>query len=261
MEIISQLYNNVDVFILVFARIIGIFISAPFFNHKNIPIFIKIGFSLIFAIILFPVIKIQADLVNNNFYLLLLTSMKELLTGILIGFVCYLFFSLIYLTGSIVDMQIGFTMATVMNPQDNTQVPITGSMFYIMAMLVFLSINGHHTLIYALKYSFNNIALGSLSMNMLMVKKLIEILITTFNIAFKMSAPILISVFITNILLGILARTMPQMNVFVVGMPLKIGVGLMIIILVLPLYVSIFQNIFNDMIQNLYEFVNFMAKG
>lgn len=261
MKIVFDLLEHMDIFLLIFARILGIFVSMPIFNSKNVPSYIKIGFSFIFTLIIFPVMDVTTNLVNDNVFSLLLNSTKELMTGIMIGFICYLFYSSIYLAGNIIDMQIGFSMASVINPEDDTQIPIMGSLLYIMAVLLFLSMNGHHTLIYALKYSFDSIPLGSLTVNIFMIDKLIGILITTFVIAFKMGAPILISIFVSNMLLGILARTMPQMNVFVVGMPLKILVGLMIIILMIPLYVGIFEYIFDNMFENLHDFLNLVTKG
>ncbi|QXM06135.1 flagellar biosynthetic protein FliR [Crassaminicella indica] len=261
MEIAFGLLEHIDVLLLIFSRVLGIFVSAPVLNHKNVPTYLKIGFSFITALILFPVIKVPTTLVNDHFYLLLVSSIKELLIGMMIGFICYLFYSSIYLAGTIIDMQIGFSMASVINPEDDTQVPLMGSLFYVMAVLVFLSINGHHTLIYALKYSFDSIPLGNLTINAFMVDKLIGILINTFVIAFKMGAPILVAILVSNMLLGILARTMPQMNVFVIGMPLKIIVGLMIIVLMIPLYVGVFENIFDHMFENLYEFLNLVSKG
>lgn len=247
-------------FLLVFARVLGIFIIAPVFSHRNIPTYIKIGFSLVFTIIIIPVLPISF-LPVDNFYSLFLLSGKEFITGMIMGFICYLFFSSVHVAGYLIDMQIGFAMASVINPQDDTQVPLMGNFFYMMAILVFLSINGHHTLIYGLKNSFDVIPLGSLSIHITMIDKLIGMLIYIFIISFKMSAPILVSIFISNILLGILARTMPQMNVFVVGMPLKILLGLIIIFLVLPLYIGIYEHIFDNMFNEFYNFLDIMIKG
>ncbi|WZL74858.1 flagellar biosynthetic protein FliR [Clostridiaceae bacterium 35-E11] len=260
MEIIFQLLNRIDVFLLVFARVLGIFIIAPLFAHRNIPSYTKIGFSLLFTIIIIPVLRISF-LRIDSFYLLFLLSSKEFVTGMIMGFICYLFFSSVHVAGYLIDMQIGFSMASVIDPQDDTQVPLMGNFFYMIAILVFLSINGHHTFIYGLKNSFDIIPLGSLNMNMMMIDKLIGILIYIFIISFKMSAPIFVAIFISNVLLGILARTVPQMNVFVVGMPLKILLGLVIIFLVLPLYIGIYEHIFENMFNRFYDFLDIMRKG
>ncbi|WP_207642571.1 flagellar biosynthetic protein FliR [Inediibacterium massiliense] len=253
--------DQIDIVLLVFARVIGIFVVAPVFSHNNIPPHIKIGFSLIISLVIFPFVKVPQDFIIGSFYSLLFISFKELVTGLMIGFICYLFFSSIYLVGSIIDMQIGFSMAEVMNPQDDTQVPLMGNLFYIMAILIFLSINGHHTLIYALKYSFTSVPLNSLVIHESMIEKIIEIMRSTFVIAFKMSAPILVTIFISNVVLGVLARTMPQMNVFIVGMPMKIFIGLIMILLMLPLYVGFFENIFAHMFESLYSFLNLVIRG
>ncbi|WP_165000325.1 flagellar biosynthetic protein FliR [Anaerophilus nitritogenes] len=261
MEIIQSILDQIDIVLLVFARVIGIFVAAPVFSHNNIPPHIKIGFSFIVSLVIFPFVQVPQNFIIGSFYSLLFISFKEIVTGLMIGFVCYLFFSCIYLVGSIIDMQIGFSMAEVMNPQDDTQIPLMGNLFYIMAILIFLSMNGHHTLIYALKYSFTSVPLNSLVIHESMIEKIIEIMRSTFIIAFKMSAPILVTVFICNVVLGVLARTMPQMNVFIVGMPMKIFVGLLMILLMMPLYVGFFENIFTHMFENLYSFLNLVIRG
>lgn len=258
-DIIYQLYNNLGVFFGIFARVIGFFVTVPIFSTNNIPTYVKIGLSLIISLIIFPVLTMPV--VSEEFLELFLLVAKELLTGIMLGFICYLFFSIVYLVGHIIDMEMGFAMANVINPEDETEIPLMANMFYMLAALIFLMINGHHFLLRGLVNSFEILPLGNLNFNYLMIDHLIYIITSVFVIAFKMAGPVLVAVFLSNILLGILARTMPQMNVFVVGIPLKILVGFIIMAIVIPLYGGVFEYIYDKMFESLNEFIITITKG
>ncbi len=257
----NYLLDYLGVFLLIFARVLGVFVTAPIFSYNNIPLYGKMGFSLFLAVTLLPLVNIPETLELGHFYIMLFASTKELITGMMIGFVCYLFLSCVYLAGHIIDMEIGFSIASVINPQDDTEIPVMANILYFMAILVLLLTNGHHTLIRGLVQSFEAIPLNGLHINIFMIDKIIGILITTFILSFKIAAPILAAIFITNVLLGILARTMPQMNVFVVGMPLKIFVGLIVIVMVIPLYPGFFEYIFDSMFENLKDFLSLVNRG
>lgn len=261
MEVVNYLLDYIGIFLLVFARVLGIFVTAPFFNYNSIPLYVKMGLSLFLAAILLPTVNIPEAIDLSHFYMLLYICAKELITGMIIGFICYLFLSCVYLAGHIIDMEIGFSIASVINPQDDTEIPVMANMLYFVAMLVLLLTNGHHILIRGLVQSFEMIPLNGLNVNIFMIEKLIGILITTFVISFKIAAPILAAIFITNVLLGILARTMPQMNVFVVGMPLKIFVGLIVMVMIIPLYVGFFEYVFDNMHENLKDFLSLVNRG
>ncbi|MFZ5966576.1 MAG: flagellar biosynthetic protein FliR [Bacillota bacterium] len=260
-DITSFVLDNIAFFLLVFARITGMFFTAPVFNQGTIPSYVKIGFSLILSFLILPFIKISQDILMDNFYSLFFYITKELLVGMLIGFIGYLFFSSIYLAGHLMDMEMGFSMVQVINPMDDTEIPITANLLTTIAMLVFLSVNGHHRLIQALLHSFEMIPIGKLSMNQFMYDKIITIFVTSFIIGFKIGAPIVVSIFLANILLGIMARTMPQMNVFVVGMPLKIFLGLIVIFMISSLYIGFFEYIFDIMFDHMDEFIKLSIKG
>lgn len=257
-----MLLDQMGILILIFARIVGMLLTAPIFSQNNIPTNVKLGFSLILAFILLPIMKVPANLQLDNFFELMLLGSKELLLGMMIGFICYLFFSVVYIAGHMIDMEVGFSMASVLNPMDeNDEITLNANLIFTMAVLVFLSVNGHHTLIQALKQSFDIVPLGKLNINGMMIEKLISIFISIFIIAFKFSAPIVVAIFLTNVLLGILARTMPQMNVFVVGAPIKILLGIIVLFVVFPLYIGFFEYIFDTMFEHLWDFLHAIVKG
>ena len=172
-----------------------------------------------------------------------------------------MFFNVFFIMGQIIDVQIGFSMVSVLDPQSNVQIPITGNFYQIIATLIFLITNSHHVLIESLIKSYDYIPIGKFTFNPYMVNQMIFIINKIFIIGFKISSPILVAIILTDVLLGILAKTMPQMNVFIVGMPLKIIIGLVLIIATLPIFFMTLQHIFNNMYEEIFNFLKVMQKG
>ncbi|WIV10872.1 flagellar biosynthetic protein FliR [Proteiniborus sp. MB09-C3] len=251
--------NKYQIFLLILVRMAGLFLITPIFSRNNIPNVLKIGFSFFCSIILVNVMEVE--ILNLAPYELILFSIKELLVGLMLGFISYLFFTTLYLAGQVIDMQTGFGMVNVLDPQQNIQVPIMGTFYYIITVLVFLIIDGHHTLLEALVKSYEYVPIGQFRFSGDMINQLVRILTQTFIVSFKISGPVLAAIFLTDVLLGILAKTMPQMNVFIVGMPLKIFIGIATIIITLPLFIATLQNIFSNMYEEIFNFLKVIQKG
>lgn len=252
-NIFNILTNRYELFLLVFVRISGIFLFSPLFGSQNIPNIFKLGFSFIFSLLLTLNLGVNYfGQLDENFVILII---KELIIGIMIGYISYVFFSAFYILGQIVDMEIGFGMVNVIDPQNKVQIPVMGNFYYILAFLLFLLINGHHLLIKALVDSYKYIPIGELIINEAIISQLVNILSKTFSLGFKIASPIVIVILLVDILLGVLSRTIPQMNVFVVGMPLKIIVGMLIIVFTLPIFNILSGHIFKDMFKEIYTFL------
>lgn len=246
-DIMQLILNKYIAFLLIFVRLSGIFIITPIFSRRNVPIMFKIVFTFLLTLILINIVDFNQT--QLDIYVFLSYILKELFLGTFIGFIIYLFFSSLYLTGKLVDMQLGFSMVNVLDPNSNIQIPITGNFYYIIALLTFLSVDGHHVLIKTLLDSFSIIPLGSYVIKSTIYKEVLVIIINIFIIAFKLSSPILATIFIINIMLGILARTMPQMNVFVIGMPLRIAIGIITLILIIPFVIAFMCNLYEQIFQ------------
>lgn len=260
MEVLfANIINKYQIFLLILVRMTGLFLLTPVFSRNNIPNILKVGFSFFCSVILINILDVK--LLNLSPYNLVIFTIKELLVGLMLGFVSYLFFTSLYLAGQIIDMQIGFGMVNVLDPQHNIQVPIIGTLYYILAILIFLTIDGHHFLLDALIKSYEYVPIGQFKFADGFVNQLIRILSQTFIIGFKISGPVLAAIFLADVLLGILAKTMPQMNVFIVGMPLKILVGIVTIIITLPLFIATLQHIFNNMYEEIFNFLKVIQKG
>ncbi|CCQ93027.1 Flagellar biosynthetic protein fliR [[Clostridium] ultunense Esp] len=258
LNIFELLFDKNEIFLLVLVRTSGIFVVSPFFSSQNVPNTLKAGFSFILSILLTLSLDIEVEILRTTFAILII---KELMVGLIIGFISYAFFSTFYVTGQIVDMKIGFGMVNVIDPQHRVQVPVMGNFYYILAFLLLLTINGHHAIINGLIDSYKFIPIGKFTFNLDTGFFLIDILSKSFITGFKLSAPVVVTIFLTDLLLGILARTIPQMNVFVVGLPLKILIGLIVIGLSIPIFYSLTTGVFNNTIEEIYNFLNSFVKG
>jgi len=184
---------------------------------------------------------------------------KEFIVGLTIGYVAYLVFSAIYLAGQFIDMQIGFSMVNVMDPVNNIQVPVTANFYFILSMIIFLVVNGHHLLIKALFDSYTYVPVGKAVFTGEILDNMIKIFGSIFVIGFKIAAPITAAILITDVALGIISRTVPQLNVFVVGMPLKIGLGIAVIVLTIPAFMMMMDSIFDTMNTEIFNFMGNMV--
>ncbi|WP_026893836.1 flagellar biosynthetic protein FliR [Clostridiisalibacter paucivorans] len=255
--IIDEIFLKFDVFLLIFMRISGIFIITPIFSRKNIPMIYKIVISIFFSLVLVSTVNVE----NIRGLQVITVLIKELSIGLLMGFISYLFFISFFIAGQVIDMQIGFGMVNVFDPQSNAQVPISGNFYYIMALLIFLTIDGHHILLTGIIDSYNIIPINGMVFDESLISLITKIFGEIFIIGFKISSPVLATIFIVNVFLGILARTMPQMNVFIVGMPLKIIVGIVTVIVVMPLYIILVKNIFGHMYEQIQILLKILSKG
>ena len=236
--------NGFDAFLLIFVRMTGLFIVAPIFGRRNIPAYLKIGFSFFTAILLVNAIQIPSPETYASLLQLALIVTKEFIVGITIGFIAYMVFTAIYVAGEIIDMQIGFGVVNVMDPISNIQVPITSNIYFILSMLVYIAVNGHHALIKALFDSYTIVPLGTAVFNASIAENLMGIFGNIFAIGFKIAAPIIAAILITDVALGTISRMVPQLNVFVIGMPLKILVGLVILMVTIPMFLYILEGLF-----------------
>lgn len=247
--------NEIDIFILVFVRMTGLFVVAPIFGRRNIPAYMKIAFSFFLALILVTTVTPDRPVYSESIFSYAALVIREFLVGIGLGYVAYLVFTGVYIAGEIIDMQIGFGIVNVMDPMSNIQVPITANLYFILSMLVFLLANGHHLLIKALFDSYTYVPLGTAVFSNALISQMLTLFTEMFFTGFKIAAPIVAASLITDIALGAISRMVPQLNVFVVGMPFKILAGIIVMVVTLPLFVVILQGIFDSMSGNTATFL------
>ena len=251
MDFFDLLQNHAAVFFLLLTRVSGIFIVAPFFGSINIPQYIRIGTALAMSVVLFPVVDqlavVQAPATILGYALAVLA---ELFVGWLIGFVAYISFSAIHMAGKIMDMQVGFSIVNVMDPTSGQQIPLIGSFLYNLGLIIFLVTNGHHMIIAALFESFRAVPMLGMTANPDITMLIANFTAGIFSTGMKIAMPVTFAILLTNVALGVLARTMPQLNIFVVGIPMQIVVGLFVLSILVPFYILFLDVLFNEMYGN-----------
>ncbi len=172
------------------------------------------------------------------------------MTGLLVALLAMILFYAIQVAGSFIDMNMGFMIANVVDPQTGAQSPLVGTYLYTFAILFLLLVDGHHLLLDGVFYSYQFVPIDQLLLP-LGDESIVQYVVTTFSsmfvIAFQMAFPIVGSIFLVDIALGMVSRAVPQMNVFVVGLPLKILVGLLLLTTFIGLFFMIVQRLFNEM--------------
>lgn len=253
MDLFSLMQNQVGYFLLIFTRVSGIFSAAPVFGSRNVPQYVKAGTALAISYILYPLIFQSTVVIPESFFPYIVIVVSEFLLGLILGWVSSLVFSAVQMTGQLLDMQVGFGIVNIIDPMSGQQVPLIGNFKYILALLIFLSTNSHHILLSALFTSFKLIPVTGVVFNISLSQIMIDIVGGLFIIALKISLPVLASLLLTDVALGILARTMPQMNIFIVGVPGKIIIGLFVLSLALPFYIYFLEVVFNGMYNDIYR--------
>jgi flagellar biosynthetic protein FliR len=221
--------------------------TVPLFGSKSIPAPIKAGLLLSISFFLFPILNLDVSASPTEVIPFGLGIICEILLGISIGLSVKLLFAGIQLAGQLVGFQMGLAIVNVMDPQSSAQVPILAQFNNLVAMLVFLAINAHHWFLRALVESFNMVPLFNFSLTHSLINQLIMIAGNMFVVAIKIGAPIIATMLITSVAFGLVARTVPQMHIFIIAMPLKILVGLLVLSLTMPYLTSFLGGLFTEL--------------
>ena len=225
--------------------------SIPIFDSRGIPFLFKIALAFATAIVLFPLLKLDVVPVTNDLFTLGIGVAGEIFLGLAIGFSVKLIFAGIQLAGQLAGYQMGLAIANVMDPATSEQVPLLAQFNNLIGLLVFLSINAHYWFIKALTESFRLVPPLNVNFGNSLMDQFIRLSGNMFVIALQVGAPVIAAMLLTSVAFGLIARTVPQMNVFIVAMPLKIGVGLLFIGFGLPYFSAFLKNIFSGLGQDI----------
>ncbi len=222
--------------------------SVPVLSSKNIPGLFKAGLALSFAIILYQIPGLcRACNLAIGTIPFCIGLAGEIVIGFIIGISVQLIFAGIQLGGQVIGFQMGLSVANVLDPLTNSQVSVTARFNDIMAMLIFLAVNAHYMFLRVIAESFQILPPLAFQFTRSLMDRLIVLAGNMFVIAIKVAAPVMGVLLLTSIALGLIARTVPQLNVFIVAMPLKIIIGLVIMGVSASLVASFFISEFNTM--------------
>lgn len=249
--------NNFQIFLLIFVRMFGVFVVAPFFSSGGVPLRIRAVFSVYITACIFPMVVNNFSSIPENMFAYAFLIGSEGLIGILIGFLMAIIFAAFQLAARFFSFQMALGIAEVIDPLSEVGITLVGQLWTIMGIMIFIAINGPHMMIIATYDSFSTIHLLRIAEDS---RKVMQVAIDTFGamflVALKLAFPILITLFLLAIVLGLLAKAAPQMNIFMVGFPVQIGVGLLIMIAVTGAIAFGMSSALNRAFENLITFIH-----
>ena len=246
-----ELIPKVSVLLLMIVRVSAFFVSLPLFSYRTIPPQMKIMLAIALAWMMYYTINVDPIPIDGTYILLVL---KEVIVGLMLGLTAYIVMSAVQIAGGFIDFQMGFAMANIIDPQTGTQSPLMGQFFNFLALLTLLAINGHHLMLDGIYYSYQFMPIDQLFPNFgseNTVEFIMKLFGTVFAIAFQMSAPIVATLFLVTLALGITGKTVPQMSIFVIGFPIKIAVGFFVLIVTMGVTIQVMRNLIELMLVSL----------
>jgi len=240
MEVIEFLSpQNVVGFLLLFFRFAGLFIMVPLFSHTSIPITIKSAMALVFAVLFFavmPPLNMQVNTTN-----VVLAILSEFLLGFTVGLMLQLVMNIMTFAGIQISFIMGFSMASVVDPQSGISMPIISNILALLSLMIFLALDGHHAVLLFVNDSLQAVPLGGFMLSDHIYTYMLKATMNMFLIGFMIAFPIIALSLLADVIFGMLMKTMPQFNLLVIGFPIKIMVAFVVIIATLATFMKIFQ--------------------
>jgi flagellar biosynthetic protein FliR len=232
-------------FVWPLTRILGLIMVAPVFGNRAVPARVKIGLGVFIALIVAPALPPMPDVGLGTWYGLLIL-VQQFLIGVAIGMVMRVVFAAVEAAGEIVGLQMGLGFASFFDPQSAGQTLVVARFFNMLAVLVFLAVNAHLLLLGVMVESFQILPISPQPVSSAGFHNVAAFGSTVFAVGLQLALPLIAILLMTNLALGILTRSAPQLNIFAIGFPITLGVGLIVLDFTLPHFAPQFEH----MIQN-----------
>lgn len=249
--------ENIEFFLLILVRISGFIFSAPFFSLPNVPRRVQIGLSLFIAIVMYGNLE-KYTLEYSGVIGYAGLVIVEFAIGLIIGFLMSGCILILGFSGQIIDMEIGFSMANVMNPTTNMNTTVTGNLYTYFIMLILLGTDLYRYILRAIIDAFTYIPIGKAVFDIRLYTVMVTLIKDYFIIGFRIVLPVFAAMLVVNVVLGVLAKVAPQMNMFVIGMQLKIFVGLVLFALAAKYIPIVADMIYDEMKMLVNDAVKYM---
>ena len=265
---LNAVFERYDIFLFIMVRMLGCVVFSPVFGRRNISPMIRGAIAFVLAV--FALLAITSDpeldamqvnsLELNSMLMFGILLVKEFVFGYLAGLVVNIFFSVITMGGEIMDMQMGLGMSKMYDPASNIQMPLTGNFYNIAMMLLFFMTNSHITLIGIILVTFQLSPVGIISFHADAGIYLMKMFGEIFILSLKLAFPVMAAELISEAGIGILMKTVPQINIFVVGLQFKIIAGLAVMLMCAPVSVWFFDGMLGQMNDSIYEALRVLAQ-
>lgn len=248
--------NDLQLFLLAWFRITGILLVGPIFGSLSIPNTLKAVFGFVFAMIFFPLVPRAGIVVEPNMVLYIVWVFLELGVGLLIGFAATLLFTAVQFGGQLIDQELGLSLANVIDPISNEQISVVGQFKLFLATIVYLMIDGHHFLLKAISKSFSVVPLLGIKLTDAAAVQITDTMIQDmFEIAVTIAAPAMVTLFLITIAMAFMARTVPEMNIFIIGFSVRLLVGFLVLVFGVSAFVYGFEKVSESHERSVWEFV------
>lgn len=231
--------------ILVFIRLTSFFLVAKSLFPKGTPPILKGAIGMILSFSIISGINYQVVLEINNNYMLVYSVISEIMSGVILGFIANMIFDFIRMAGGYMDIQIGLSMMNMLDPSSETTSTPFSNLSYFISMVIFFIIDGHHLLIKCLIQSFKVVNIGQNIVFQDTFSVVLDAFREYFVIGVKIAIPLVLIIIITDLCMALVSRTVPAINVMILGMPVKMVVGLLTFIALLPIMIKIVSYAFN----------------
>lgn len=239
--------ENLEYYLLVLVRMSAFVMAAPFFGYRSIPNRVKAAISVWLSIVVIytvPAVPLDYEGVLGFSVLIL----KEMIIGIVLGLMCNLYFYIVSFAGQIMDMEMGLSMANMYDPTTNIQVTVTGNIYNYFLMLMLVVTNMHYYIIRAITDSFSYFNIGEAIIRTDVLKNImVDFMANYFLIAVRIVLPVFCCMLLINVILGVLTKAAPQMNMFAVGIQIKVIVGIVLLIILVQTLPTVSDFIFQEM--------------
>ena len=239
---IAQLSNlstaYLQSFFLTLTRVSAIALTSPLYGSRNVPAVVKVSLAVLLSLVLLPLNTDGLAIISEDLLGFVLALARETVLGTLVGFCSGMMFTAMQMAAHLVGLQMGFAFANVLDPMSQNQISLLDQLYSMLAILAFLAINGHHFLIVGIQKTFEIVPLDTFALSAAMADRMIVLASQLLVISVRISFPVLAALLLADVALGIIARLVPQFQVFFLGLPLKVGLGLLTLALALPMTVS-----------------------
>jgi flagellar biosynthetic protein FliR len=211
---------------IVLLRLSGIMIFAPFFGNQSVPVAIRVVFTLVTTLVLAPALPLSLIPAGLDLSNITAVAINELMVGSVLGIAASLVFAGMQFAGQIIAFQLGLSLINVIDPQTEVEAPVFSFINDYIGLLFLLLINGHHWFLLAVSQSFSSLPVGGIHLQAPLLAYMIRLSAQVLVIGIRIAGPVIAVTVVTDVMLGVVGRAAPHINILIVGMPLKTLVGL-----------------------------------
>ncbi len=251
--------NEILHFAIILLRMSGIIVFAPFFGSPSIPYQVRIAFALVTSLLMTHLLPL--NFVPNGLGLtdITLIFIGEILSGMILGLAANLVFAGIQYAGQLISLQVGFSLIKLIDPQTNVESPVFSFIHNYIGLLFFLLLNGHHWFLRAVNESFSFMPVGGIQIQPSLVEHFVNLSAQIFVIGLRIAGPVIVVTIITDIVIGIIGRSAPQLHILILGLPLKLLVGFSCMSFSFYFIPEYLENIFTSLYKTIFSLVHTMS--